>query len=251
MTQTLEINDLHVSVEGKEILKGVTLKLITGKTYALMGPNGSGKSSLAHAIMGHPRYTITKGKILLDGDDITHLPVDQKAKKGVFLSFQYPTEISGVTMMNFLRAARHAMTGTNMPVVEFHQLMKEKMKELSMESSFSKRYVNEGFSGGEKKRAEILQMSILEPKFAILDEIDSGTDVDALKIVARGINNMKNEQRCFLVITHYNRILEYLKPDEVFVMHDGKIVKSGGKDLALEIEKEGYDPLLNQKEVAA
>jgi len=246
----LELKDVHVSVDNKEIVKGITLTLETGKAYALMGPNGSGKSSLAHAVMGHPKYTITQGKILLDGEDITSLSPDQKAKKGLFLSFQYPAEISGVSFSNFLKAALHAVNGKTTSVVEFHHLLKEKMKELGMDSSLSRRSVNEGFSGGEKKRAEILQMSVLQPRFAILDETDSGLDVSALKMVADGISRMKDPSRSMLLITHYQRILEYVTPDEVFVMHDGKIVKTGGKELALQIEKQGYD-FLPQKEVAA
>lgn len=237
----LELQNVHVSVDGKEVVKGISLILETGKVYALMGPNGSGKSSLAHALMGHPKYAITQGKILLDNEDITHLPADQKAKKGLFLSFQYPSEISGVALSNFLRAALNAINGKVWSVVEFHQLLKEKMKALGMDSSFSRRAVNEGFSGGEKKKTEILQMSVLQPKFAILDETDSGLDADALRIVAEGIENMRDASRSMLIITHYYRMLDYITPDHVFIMHEGKIVKEGGKDLALHIEEKGYD----------
>ncbi len=241
MTDVLEIVDLHVNAEDKKVVNGVSLRLETGKTYALMGPNGSGKSSLAHALMGHPRYKITRGKILLNGEDITYLPVHERARRGLFLSFQYPVEINGVTVANFLRTAFNSLHEKKLSVVDFHTLLKEKMRALHMESSFSKRYLNEGFSGGEKKKTEVLQMSVLEPKFAILDETDSGTDVDALKIIAQGVNAMKNGKRCFLVITHYHRMLEYVIPDEVYVMHDGKIIKQGGKELALQIDKQGYD----------
>ncbi len=249
MTHTLEIKGLHVAVDGKEIVKGVSLMLHTGKVYALMGPNGSGKSSLAHALMGHPRYTITQGKILVDGEDVTSLPANERAKRGLFLSFQYPVEVSGVALGNFLRLAYNSLTGKQVSVVDFHKLLKEKMVALGMDSSFSKRSLNEGFSGGEKKRAEILQMSVLQPRFALLDETDSGLDQDALKIVASGINTMKGPSRAIFLITHYYRFLEYITPDEVQVMHDGKIVKTGGKELALQIEKNGYD-FLPQKVVA-
>ncbi len=249
MTDILELRDVHVSVGEKEIVKGITITLQAGKTYALMGPNGSGKSSLAHALMGHPRYKITRGQILLNKEDITHLPAHQKARKGLFLSFQYPVEVTGVTLSNFLRTALNSLHEKKISVVEFHQFLKKKMKDLDMDSSFGSRYLNEGFSGGEKKRAEILQMSVLEPKFAILDETDSGLDVDSLKIVASGISKMKSPSRCMLLITHYNRILDYIVPDEVFVMRDGKIIASGGKDLALKIEKNGYDFLYKKTEV--
>ena len=241
MTSVLEIKDLHVAADGKEIVKGVNLRLETGKVHALMGPNGSGKSSLAHALMGHPKYIITKGKILIDGIDITSLPPNERAKLGLFLSFQYPVEVNGVTLGNFLRTAYHSLTGKAISVVDFHKLLKEKMNALNMDSSFTKRFLNQGFSGGEKKRAEILQMSVLEPKFAILDETDSGLDQDALRIVATGINAMKGSSRSILLITHYYRFLDYLAPDEVYVMHDGKIIKQGGKELALQIEEKGYD----------
>lgn len=247
MTHTLIIQDLHVTAEGKTVVDGVSLQLHTGKVYALMGPNGSGKSSLAHALMGHPKYIITKGKIILDGEDITHIPAHERAKKGLFLSFQYPTEIAGVTLSHFLRTALQALKGKNMPVVEFHQLLKEKMKDLGMDSSFSKRYLNQGFSGGEKKRAEILQMSVLEPRFALLDETDSGLDVDSLKIVAQCINKMKNNTRSILIITHYHRMLDYLSPDEVHVMSGGKIIASGGRELADKIDKKGYELFAEKK----
>ena len=243
----LIIKDLHVNVNGKEILKGVNLNVDLGKVHALMGPNGSGKSSLANVLMGNPRYEVTKGKILLDKEDITKLSADERAKKGLFLSFQYPAEITGVTMSNFLRTAYNSINEKKLDVVEFHSLLKKKMAELKMDSTFSRRYINEGFSGGEKKRAEILQMSILEPKFAILDETDSGTDVDALKIIATGINNTKKKTDMgILLITHYNRILQYINVDKIAIMIDGKIVKEGGKELADEIESEGYEKYITE-----
>lgn len=245
--EKLEIKDLWVSVEGKEILKGVNLVIEKGKTYALMGPNGSGKSTLANAIMGHPKYTIEKGSITLDGKDITELSPDKKAKLGIFLSFQYPAEISGVTLSLFLRTCLNSIRDEKISVVEFHKLIKSKMAELNIDPAFSKRYLNEGFSGGEKKRAEILQMSILSPKFALLDETDSGLDVDSLKIVANGINKMRGPNLGSLLITHYYRILEYVTPDVVYVMANGKIIKTGGKDLARDIEKNGYDEILKVK----
>lgn len=237
----LEIKNLHVEIERKEILKGVNLTVDSGRVCALMGPNGSGKSTLAQTLMGHPKYKITKGKILIDGKEINEMSPDERAKLGLFLSFQYPKAISGVTLGSFLRAAYNSVKEKNISVLDFYKLLQEKMAELQVDKSFAKRYVNEGFSGGEKKKAEILQMSVLEPEIVILDETDSGLDVDALKIVAEGINNFRNEKRSFLLITHYNRILRYITPDVVFVMQDGKIVKEGGKKLAEQIEKEGFE----------
>jgi Fe-S cluster assembly ATP-binding protein len=248
MTHTLELKDVHVSVDGKDVVKGVSLTISSGKITALMGPNGSGKSSLAHALMGHPRYQITKGKILFDEKDITKLAVHERARLGLFLSFQYPLEINGVTVTNFLRSAYQAVSGKDISVVDFYTLLKEKMKLLGIDSAFSKRYVNEGFSGGEKKKMEMLQMSVLQPKIALLDEVDSGTDVDALKVIAQSITRMKSPSFGALVITHYQRLLEYVVPDQIYVMVDGRIVHSGGKELALDIEKKGYDFL---REVSA
>src|SRR3989344_7831411 len=246
----LEIKDLRVEVKGKEILKGINLKLNSGETIALMGPNGSGKSTLANTLMGHPKYKIISGKIILNGEDITNTKADERARKGLFLSFQYPKEISGLTLPNFLRTAlnvkRKILGGKILDVVEFNSLLKQKMKELGIDINFAKRNLNEGFSGGEKKRCEILQLSLLEPKYAILDETDSGLDVDALKIVAKGINqikqNMKKEGKNMgiLIITHYNKILEYIVPDKVVLIQNGKIGKTGGKELAKEIEKKGF-----------
>ena len=235
----LEIKNLHVEINGEEILKGVSITIEKGKVHALMGPNGSGKSTLANVIMGHPKYKITEGKIIFNNEDITSLPADQRARKGLFLSFQYPKEISGVTLTNFLRAAYNSIH-QELSIVEFYKLLKEKMKELSLDENFARRYVNTGFSGGEKKKAEILQMMVLQPSMAILDETDSGLDIDALKIVAEGVNLMKNKERGFLLITHYYRILHYIMPDKVHILVNGKIVKTGGKELAQQIEENGF-----------
>ncbi|MDD9953915.1 MAG: Fe-S cluster assembly ATPase SufC [Candidatus Woesearchaeota archaeon] len=237
----LEIQDLHASIEGKEILKGVTLTINPGEIHALMGPNGSGKSTLANVLMGHPKYEVTKGKILLNGENISEMEPDERAKKGLFLSFQYPVEIPGVTVENFLRTAVNNVQGKDLDVVEFHELLKKTLADFGIKNEFAGRYLNEGFSGGEKKRMEILQMLLLNPTFAILDETDSGLDVDALKIVSDGINKIKDEKHGVLLITHYNRILEYVIPDKVHVLIDGKITETGGKELAHTIEAEGYE----------
>ncbi len=236
----IEVQDLHVSIEGKEIIKGLTMKLEPGKIHALMGPNGSGKSTLSFALMGHPSYAITSGKIMYKGKDITELPPDERAKLGIFLSFQYPSEIPGVTISNFLRTALNAKRSSPIGVPEFIKLMDEKMKLLKIDPQFKKRYVNEGFSGGEKKRAEILQMAVLDPELAILDETDSGLDIDALRAVAEGINTVMTKEKCILIITHYKRILEYVKPDKVFIMIDGKIKLEGEGDLVDHLEEKGY-----------
>lgn len=238
----LEVKDLHVEVEGNKILKGVNLTLEKGKVLVIMGPNGSGKSTLASVLMGNPRYEITKGQIILGGEDITELSADKRAKKGLFLSFQYPQEIPGVTVSNFLRTAYNSITGEEISVLDFHKKMKEKMDLLKIKDNLSKRYLNEGFSGGEKKRMEILQLAVLNPQFAILDETDSGTDVDALKIITNGINTIRKQNNMgILLITHYDRILKYINADFVSVMIDGKIVKTGSQDLAHEIEQKGYE----------
>jgi Fe-S cluster assembly ATP-binding protein len=241
----LEIKDLHVSIEGKEILHGVTLTIHKGEVHALMGPNGSGKSTLANTMMGHPKYEITKGTIILDGEDITELDPDKRAQLGLFLSFQYPQEIDGVTLSNFLKTAYNA-THPDAPLemLKFHNYLKEKMADLKMDLAFARRYLNKGFSGGEKKRAEILQMSILQPSYVLLDETDSGLDVDALKIVAEGVNKLKSPERGFLLITHYHRILHYIQPDFVHIIKDGHLVRTGKADLAKRIEDEGFDPIL-------
>lgn len=244
----LEIKDLRVSVEGTEILKGISFAVEKGKITALMGPNGSGKTTLAYALTGHPGYKIEGGKIILDGEEITGISPDKRARKGLFLSFQYPSEVSGVTIANFLRVAYNAKKQKKESVAEFQKILREKMKMLKINSEFAGRYLNEGFSGGEKKRSEILQLAILEPEFAILDETDSGTDVDALKIISAGINTIKAETGLgILMITHYQRILNYVKPDTVLVMVDGKIVDKGGAELAHEIEAKGYSKYKEEK----
>jgi len=242
----LIIKDLYVSVNGQQILKGINLEVDLGKVHVLMGPNGAGKSCLANTLMGNPKYNIDSGKIILDGDDITELAPNEKAKKGLFMSFQYPSEITGVTMSNFLRVAYNSIKSEKIDVVNFNKFLKEKMKELDIDPIFSRRYVNEGFSGGEKKRAEILQMAVLQPKYAILDECDSGLDASAIKIVGNAINKMKSPHRGILIITHYYRILHYITPDIASIMIDGKIVETGGKALAEEIEKNGFDKYSNK-----
>ncbi len=239
----LEIIDLHVEVEGKEIIKGVTLTFTPGKVQALMGPNGSGKSTLANALMGHPKYKITQGQILLDGVDLIPLKADERARRGLFLSFQYPSEIPGVAIGNFLRTAVNNLRAEQdrYSVLDFHKLLKEKMAVLKIDSSFISRSLNEGFSGGEKKRMEMLQLLLLQPKYALLDETDSGLDVDAIKTVAAGITEArKQKEMCIIVITHYHRFLEYLQPDEVTILSQGRIAAQGGSELAEQIEKEGF-----------
>ncbi len=243
----LEIIDLHVEVEGTKIIKGVSFTFYSGKVHALMGPNGSGKSSLAHAIMGHPKYKVTHGKIILDGKDITTEKAEVRARAGLFLSFQYPAEIAGVTINNFLRTAVNNLREKPYSVVEFHQLLKQKMERLKMDASFSRRDLNAGFSGGEKKRAEILQLLALEPRYAFLDETDSGLDVDAIKIVAEGVNTIRREKEMSLIIiTHYNRFLEFIAPDEVSVLYQGKVIAYGGVELAQKIELEGFAGIIGK-----
>ncbi|MBL3700288.1 Fe-S cluster assembly ATPase SufC [Leucobacter luti] len=249
MTSVLEIKDLHVSVETeqgpKPILKGVDLTIRKGETHAIMGPNGSGKSTLAYAVAGHPRYEITSGQILLDGEDITELGPDERAQAGMFLAMQYPVEIPGVTNANFLRTAKTAIDGEAPAIRTWMKDVKEAMSNLRMDESFASRNVNEGFSGGEKKRNEILQLELLQPKFAVLDETDSGLDVDALKIVSEGVNRAKeNTGLGVLLITHYTRILRYIKPDFVHVFVDGRVAEEGGPELANRLEEEGYDRFL-------
>ncbi len=249
----LEIRDLHVSIDGNEILKGITLNVNKGEIHAIMGPNGSGKSTLAYAIMGHPKYVVTKGSILFEGKDLTAAKPNERARAGLFLSFQYPAEIGGVTVSNFLRVALNSIRGkgNELPVAEFIRKLREDMAMLKMEESFTKRYLNEGFSGGEKKRAEILQLAMLQPKMALLDETDSGLDIDALKIVSEGINTVKgkNPDMGVLLITHYQRILNYIKPDFVHVLAKGRIIKSGGKDLSQKLEAEGYGWVLKEANI--
>ncbi|MBP5446183.1 MAG: Fe-S cluster assembly ATPase SufC [Acholeplasmatales bacterium] len=237
--KTLEIKNLHAKVEDLEILKGIDLKINTGEVHAIMGPNGAGKTTLSSAIMGNPRYTITEGDIFLDGENITNLEVDERARKGLFIAMQYPAEIPGVTNSDFIRAAlKHK---ENMPLYKFIKEYDASIKDLKMASDVPHRYLNEGFSGGEKKKNEILQMKMLKPNFAILDEIDSGLDVDALKIVGENVSAMVNENFGCLLITHYQRLLDYIKPDYVHILIKGKIVKTGGPELIEKIDKEGYD----------
>ncbi|MDP8970363.1 MAG: Fe-S cluster assembly ATPase SufC [Actinomycetota bacterium] len=239
----LEIKGLTVEVEGKQILNGLDLAVAKGETHALMGPNGSGKSTLAYAIMGHPRYQITQGQILLKGTDIRELLPDQRAKLGLFLAMQYPTEIPGVSLTNFLRTALNATTGQEVPVRRFMQTLRTEMQALDMDERFLQRNVNEGFSGGEKKRFEILQLALLKPEIAVLDETDSGLDIDALRIVSEGVNRLRGPDLGVLIITHYSRILRYITPDRVHVMFDGRLVRSGGSELAEELEQTGYEGL--------
>jgi len=240
---SLTIENLHASVEGTPILKGLNLEIPAGEIHAIMGPNGSGKSTLSKIIAGHSDYEVTDGRVLLDGVDIAKLGVDERSRAGVFLAFQYPAEVPGVSNANFLRAALQARLpdGEEIDAVAFYKDMYAKMDDLEMSRKFTKRAVNEGFSGGEKKRNEILQMMMLDPRYCLLDETDSGLDIDALKVVAKGVNSMRSPNRGFLVITHYQRLLDYITPDYVHVMSDGQIVKSGGADLALELEERGYD----------
>jgi Fe-S cluster assembly ATP-binding protein len=240
---TLVVEGLRAEVDGKEILKGVDLRVPAGEIHALMGPNGSGKSTLAYTLMGHPKYAVTGGTATFEDTDLLSLTPDERARLGIFLSFQYPTAIPGVTMVNFLRASLRSL-GKEMPAREFLQALRREMDALKMDEQFRARYVNDGFSGGEKKRAEILQMALLRPKLAILDETDSGLDVDALRTVAEGVRRLAGPDMGILIITHYYRILEFLTPDAVHVLHDGRVVKSGGAQLAREIETTGYDPIL-------
>jgi Fe-S cluster assembly ATP-binding protein len=241
-----QIDNLHVSVEGKEIVKGLNLVVDRGEIHAIMGPNASGKSTLANAVMGHPRYQVTKGRVLFKGEDVTHLSPDERARRGLFLAFQYPRAIPGVTMVNFLRSALRAVRGNDVPVREFRTMLRETMAMLKIDEDFARRYINDGFSGGEMKRAEVLQMGILQPDLAILDETDSGLDIDALRTVAEGVNSLMNEDRAMLVITHYQRILDYVHPDFVHVLFDGRIIKSGGPELAHELEAEGYERITGE-----
>lgn len=247
MGAALEIRNLHVSVNDQPILRGVNLTVKQGEVHALMGPNGSGKSTLANVLLGNPAYEVTAGQIIFDGMDLMEMEPDERSRAGLFLAFQYPVAIPGVTLANFLRLAINARMKAVDPeskgisISDFRRLLKEKMDLLHMEHSFAGRYLNEGFSGGEKKRAEILQLATLEPKIAILDETDSGLDIDALRIVAEGVNKLRGPELGVLVITHYQRILNYIKPEFVHVMYQGQIVKSGGPELALQLEESGYD----------
>jgi Fe-S cluster assembly ATP-binding protein len=265
-TAELIVKDLHVAVEGKEILKGLNLEVKKGEIHALMGPNGSGKSTFANTLMGHPKYEVTSGDILFKGESVLELETDERARAGLFMAFQYPVAIPGLTVANFLRTALNARTAAREAATngsgavpkskgiapkEFRDLLKKHMALLRMDESFAGRYLNDGFSGGEKKRAEILQMAVLKPEIAIMDETDSGLDIDALRIVAEGVNALTGPDLGVLVITHYQRILNYIKPHKVHVMVDGRIILSGGPDVALRLEEKGYDWVRETKEVGA
>ncbi len=237
----LAVEDLHVSAGGKEIVRGISLELRAGEKLAIMGPNGSGKSTFVHAVMGHPKTEITRGRVLLKGEDITKMPADQRARKGMFLAFQYPVEIPGVSVANFLRHALGARAGKEIPVKDFRKTLMAEFGALGVDKSFAGRDLNEGFSGGEKKRLEVLQLAMLKPAVALLDETDSGLDIDALKVVAEGVNRTCGADVGVLLVTHYQRLLDYIKPDRVGVLLGGRIVREGGPELALELEKKGYD----------
>jgi Fe-S cluster assembly ATP-binding protein len=241
--EELQISGLTVEIEGQEILHGLDLTLAKGETHALMGPNGSGKSTLAYAIAGHPAYTITAGQVLIDGTDILELMPDERAQLGLFLAMQYPTEIPGVSLTNFLRTSLNALRDQDIPVRQFMTDLRAQFEQLDMDPAFMQRNVNEGFSGGEKKRFEILQMAMIKPRYAILDETDSGLDIDALKVVSVGVNRLRGPEMGVLLITHYTRILRYITPDRVHVMFAGRIVESGGPELAEELEEHGYERL--------
>jgi Fe-S cluster assembly ATP-binding protein len=237
----LKIEDLQVEIGGQEIVKGLNLEVGKGEIHAIMGPNGSGKSTLANVLMGHPRYEVTGGSITFQGEDIFELEPDERAKLGMFLAFQYPSEVPGVSVANFLRTAVNSVREEELSPMEMYRLLQEKMSIMQMDPKFAERYLNEGFSGGEKKRNEILQMLMLDPKLAIMDETDSGLDIDALQVVARGVNELRGPEFSAVIITHYQRILRYIEPDHVHVMLDGRLVTSGGKELAEELEEKGYD----------
>ena len=251
MTELLKINNLHVEIDGKEILHGLNLQINAGEIHAVMGRNGSGKSTFSNTLMGHPAYKVSSGEIEFNGTVINNLKPNERAKLGLFLGFQYPLSIPGVTVANFLRQANKALKGDSVSPRDFRKLLYEKMDDLEIDHAFATRYINDGFSGGEKKRMEILQMAMLEPKLAILDEPDSGLDIDSLKLVAQSINKYKekNPSVSILLVTHYQRMLDYIKPDKVHVFVDGNIVESGGPELALELEKKGYD-WLTEKEAS-
>lgn len=244
---TFKVENLEASVEGEKIIRGVSVEIEPGEIHAIMGPNGSGKSTLCKTLMGNPVYSHDSGRIIIDGEDVTEEETDERAREGLFLGFQYPSEISGITVAEFLKEAidarREERDEEPMPQSEFNELLREKLDLLDMEEDYARRYLNEGFSGGEKKRNEILQMAVLQPKYAMLDEIDSGLDIDALKVVAKGIKELASEERGILMITHYQRILHHVEPDHVHVMIDGEIVKSGGPELAERLEDEGYEDI--------
>ena len=248
MSELLKIENLNTKVEDKEILKGLNITINKGEIHVIMGPNGAGKSTLANSIMGNPKYEVTEGRICFEGEDITDAPVDERARKGIFMSFQSPLEIQGITVENFLRTAKTTITGQQQKALAFRKLMKEKMDVLGMDASYAGRYLNDGFSGGEKKKNEILQMAILQPKLAILDETDSGLDVDAVKIVSEGVAKYFNEDNAILVITHHNKILNNLVPDFVHILVVGRIVETGGPELAYEIENKGFSKYKPEEE---
>ncbi|HXK33985.1 MAG TPA: Fe-S cluster assembly ATPase SufC [Dehalococcoidia bacterium] len=244
--ELLKISGLEVAVEGKQILNGVDLVVNRGEVHAIMGPNGSGKSTLANALMGHPRYQVTGGTVLFKGQDILGMTPDERARQGMFLAFQYPTSIPGVTMVNFLRQSVNAVRGGDVPIREFREKLMSMLKMLRMDEQFARRYVNEGFSGGEKKRAEVLQMGMLDPDLAIMDETDSGLDIDALRTVAEGVNALMTPKLGVVLITHYQRLLNYIRPQFVHILYQGRIIQSGGPELALELEEKGYDPIIEK-----
>lgn len=250
MDNLIEIKNLHATIDGKEILKGINLTIKPGEVHAIMGPNGSGKSTLSNVLVGHPAYTVTEGEVIYKGKNLLDMPAEQRSHEGIFLSFQYPVEIAGVSMTNFMRAAINAKREYHgepaMSAGDFLKMMREKRALVNLDSKLANRSVNEGFSGGEKKRNEIFQMAMLEPTLSILDETDSGLDIDALRIVAEGVNKLKNENTSTLVITHYQRLLDYIKPDIVHVLYNGQIVKTAGPELALELEERGYDWIKNE-----
>ena len=249
---SLIIKNLHAAIDGNPILKGLSLEVPAGEVHAIMGPNGSGKSTLSKVVAGHEDYEVTEGSVTMDGEDLLELEIDERSRAGLFLAFQYPAEVPGVTMANFIRAALQARLpeGEELDAVTYYKNLYEKMDQLGIDRRFTSRFVNEGFSGGEKKRNEVLQMMMLEPSYCLMDETDSGLDIDALKVVADGVNSMRSPDRGFLVITHYQRLLDYIEPDHVHVLADGQIVRSGTKELARELEKKGYDFLKEELEVA-
>tara|TARA_Y100000766_G_scaffold250680_1_gene233833 strand:- start:2316 stop:3071 length:756 start_codon:yes stop_codon:yes gene_type:complete len=249
---SLIIKNLHAAIDGNPILKGLSLEIPAGEVHAIMGPNGSGKSTLSKVVAGHEDYEVTGGSVTMDGEDLLELEIDERSRAGLFLAFQYPAEVPGVTMANFIRAALQARLpeGEELDAVTYYKNLYEKMDQLGIDRRFTSRFVNEGFSGGEKKRNEVLQMMMLEPSYCLMDETDSGLDIDALKVVADGVNSMRANDRGFLVITHYQRLLDYIEPDHVHVLADGQIVRSGTKELARELEKKGYDFLKEELEVA-
>lgn len=238
--ELLKIENLRTEIDEKEILKGINLTVNAGEVHVIMGPNGAGKSTLAYTLMGHPNYQVIEGSALLEGEDLLSMKVDQRAKNGIFLSFQYPEVIPGITVENFLRTAKNAVSSRKQSVVIFKKQLQQKMEELGIDGSYANRYLNEGFSGGEKKKNEILQMKVLNPKVAILDETDSGLDVDAIRVVAEGVNQFAGEDNAIIIITHYNKLLDYIKPDFVHILKDGKIVQTGGVELAQAIDEEGF-----------